>query len=114
MVSRGNIDKYTHTVEKNVSRLLSVAQICRVVNVYEDKKYVDLQPLALTSDGRSRAMLIKVPVSLNLVDYIKLDGIAVVLFMDRNIKHFDGTNKEFEIANDRAHDVNDGIVVGVL
>lgn len=114
MVSRGNLDKYTHSIEKNVSRLLSVAHICRVVTVYDDKKHVDLQPLALTSDGRNRAMLIKVPVSLNLVDYMKVGGVAVVLFMDRNIKHFDGTNKEFEIANDRSHDVNDGIVVGVL
>ena len=55
-----------------------------------------------------------VHISKTVRDILKVGDVAIVLFLDRNINNFDGTNKNFIIANDRTHSVNDAVIVGVL
>lgn len=114
MAKRDLLNTIINKAMGNVSTAINVSQLCRVVKLSEDKKFADILPLPLTEDGRERAMLIHVPVSVNLIDYIKVDGVVVVLFMDRNHSLFDGSSNTFPIKNKRKHSVNDNVIVGVL
>lgn len=114
MAKRDNLNILLRTSENNVKRTLNVAHMCAVISLSEDKKLATLQPLAQTIDGDNRAMLIDVPVTQNAKAFIEVNSIVVVLFMDRNSSYYSGKPETFPIQNERAHSVNDGVVIGVL
>lgn len=114
MAKRGNLNKLTNSLENNISRLINVSHVCSVAKLSDDKKHADVQPMALTEDGNVRAMLLNVPISKNLLEYVSEGSVVIVLFTDRNMNHFDGTNSNFVIENSRSHSINDGVIVGVL
>ena len=114
MVKRDNLTVFKENIINEVSRTLNVAQLCSVLSVSEDKKNVDLQPLALTSTGNIRPPLLNALVSKMVQNTIQKGDVAIVVFLDRNAEHFDGTTKEYVIANDRTHSINDSVVIGLL
>ncbi|QHJ83568.1 MAG: hypothetical protein [Caudoviricetes sp.] len=114
MAKRNNLNILMNTAENNVMRKLNVAHICSVISLKENNKLATIQPLAQTDDGVERAVLIDVPVTKNCQELIGVGGIVVVLFMDRNSSNFNGSPETFKIKDERAHSVNDGVVIGVL
>lgn len=91
----------------------------------------DVQPLPLQSDGDKRAMLLNCPVvitaqhwydtvddkdgqamDIGKINKLHAGNIVVVVFNDRDTDNYSGG--EFSLASRRMHNVNDGIVVGVL
>lgn len=114
MALRGNLDIFANEMKKNISRDLNVGTLGSVVSLSQSKDLANIQPMALTSSGIKRAMLIDVRVSRAVRDMIKVGDVSVLLFLDRNSNNFDGTNKEFIIQNERTHSVNDAVVVGLL
>ena len=114
MAKRNNLNILMETSETNVLRKINVAHICSVVSLKNEKTLATVQPLPQTSDGNNRAVLIDVPVTKNCQDLIKVGGVVVILFMDRNSSNFNGSADTFPIKDERAHSVNDGVIIGVL
>lgn len=114
MVKRDNLHVFSDTIFKNVMRTLNVGTLARVTSIDKEKWLADLQPMPLTGSGLQRAPLLHVYISKQLRETIELGDVAVVLFLDRNINNFDGSNNNFIIANERTHSVNDAVVVGLI
>lgn len=114
MVKRDNLHVFSDTIFKNVMRTLNVGTLARVTKLDSDNWVADLQPMPLTESEMQRAPLMNVHISKTVRDILKVGDVAIVLFLDRNINNFDGTNKNFIIANNRTHSVNDAVIVGVL
>lgn len=111
---RDSFDKLLASIKSDVMKSLNVSMMCRVISLDADKKHGNFQPMALTISGNARAMLINVPVTRNVAKDVEVGDVVIVLFQDRNIQSFDGTSKNFIINNERAHSVNDAVVVGLL
>lgn len=96
-----------------IKATLNVAQLGKVTRLYDDKKKAEVQPLALTSEGKKRAQLIGVHVGKTKRDFIEIGDVVVVLFMDRSIANFDGSSNIFKLSAKRLHDLNDSFIVEV-
>lgn len=104
---------FTKVLPDTVKAQLNVARLAQVTRLYDDKTKAEVQPLDKKSDGSSRAPLIGVHVGKTKRDVIEVGDVVVVLFMDRSIANFDGSNNEFELSAKRMHDLNDSFIVEV-
>ncbi len=104
---------FTEVLPKTIMAQLNVARLARVTKLYDDNKKAVVQPLDKKSDGSLRAPLVGVHVGKTKRQLIQVDDVVVVMFMDRSIANFDGSNIEFELSANRMHDLNDSFIVEV-
>lgn len=74
---------------------------------------VDVQPSPKQSDGNERAIIGDCLVLESAASTMKRGSSVLVGFHDRDMDNYNGAG-EFELASRRMHDVNDGIVLGVI
>ena len=112
--SRDNdVDFFLKVLPDTIKATLNVAQLGKVIRLYDDNAKADVALLALKSDGTPRANLIGVHVGKTKRAIINVNDVVVVLFLDRSIANFDGSNKPFELSAPRMHDLNDSFIVEV-
>lgn len=99
----------------NVNAKMNVSQLCRVVSFSnDDHSKVNVQPLPHNQSGSKRPMLLNVHVGRLLRSELVVGDVVVVLFLDRSIENWDGSNRDFIITNTRMHNVNDAFVIEVF
>lgn len=114
MSTRDNDTKFIKSLEQRMSVQTNVAQLCRIVSFpKEDHSKVNVQPLPRNQSGTKRAMLLNVHVGRLLRNELKIGDVVVVLFLDRSIENWDGTNRDFILSSTRTHNVNDAFVIEV-
>lgn len=117
MSIHGNRDQdvqFINNLMHNINAKLNVSQLCRVVDFSnEDHSKVNVQPLPHNQSGTKRPMLLNVHVGRLLRSELKIGDVVVVLFIDRSIENWDGTNRDFIITNNRMHNANDAFVIEV-
>ncbi|MGK4018259.1 ABC transporter substrate-binding protein [Weissella paramesenteroides] len=104
---------FLNVLPNTIKSTLNVAQLGRVTRLYDGNKKAEVQPLALSSDETPRARLIGVHVGKTKRNIIAVGDVVVVMFMDRSIANFDGSNKLFKLSANRLHDLNDSFIVEV-
>lgn len=104
---------FLNVLPNTIKATLNVAQLGKVTRLYDDNKKAEVQPLALSSDETPRARLIGVHVGKTKRNIIAVGDVVVVMFMDRSIANFDGSNKLFKLSANRLHDLNDSFIVEV-
>lgn len=104
---------FLKVLPNTIKATLNVAQLGKVTRLYDDNKKAEVQPLALSSDETPRARLIGVHVGKTKRNIIAVGDVVVVMFMDRSIANFDGSNKLFKLSANRLHDLNDSFIVEV-
>ena len=104
---------FLNVLPNTIKATLNVAQLGRVTRLYDGNKKAEVQPLALSSDETPRARLIGVHVGKTKRNIIAVGDVVVVMFMDRSIANFDGSNKLFKLSANRLHDLNDSFIVEV-
>ena len=114
MNSVGNLDKFYKATLANFSRAINVSQYCKVVNLHSENKHADIQPLALTKSGEKRPMILEAIVVKHIRKDIKENDVVIVVFIDRNTDNFDGSNKQYYLADERSHSINDACVMGII
>lgn len=92
---------------------LSVAQLGRLTSIDNNRKTASVQPMALKSDGSKRSLLLNVHVGRLLRDELSVGDVVLVLFLDRALSNWDGSNSDFELSGTRMHDINDAFIVEV-
>lgn len=114
MSVRNNDVEFLNRLIWNMQIKMNVAQICRVTDISAtDGSKVDAQPLAYNSSGSKRGLLLGVHVGRMLRDEIKVGDVVLVLFLDRSLENWDGSNHNFVLTSKRMHDVNDAFVIEV-
>ncbi|MCM6765668.1 ABC transporter substrate-binding protein [Weissella paramesenteroides] len=108
-----DISFFLNVLPNTIKATLNVAQLGKVTRLYDDNKKAEVQPLALSSDETPRARLIGVHVGKTKRSIIAVGDVVVVMFMDRSIANFDGSNKLFKLSANRLHDLNDSFIVEV-
>ena len=108
-----DVSFFLNVLPNTIKATLNVAQLGKVTRLYDDNKKAEVQPLALNSDETPRARLIGVHVGKTKRSIIAVDDVVVVMFMDRSIANFDGSNKLFKLSANRLHDLNDSFIVEV-
>ena len=108
-----DISFFLNVLPNTIKATLNVAQLGRVTRLYDGNKKAEVQPLALSSDETPRARLIGVHVGKTKRNIIAVGDVVVVMFMDRSIANFDGSNKLFKLSANRLHDLNDSFIVEV-
>ncbi|KRL81814.1 hypothetical protein FC36_GL001409 [Ligilactobacillus equi DSM 15833 = JCM 10991] len=92
-----------------------MAQLARVTYLNENKTQANVQPMALNyKDDSKRSLLINVPVGKTCQNFIGINSVVLVTFLDRSISNWDGTNKDFKLDSKRMHDLNDAVITEVL
>lgn len=104
---------FLNVLPNTIKATLNVAQLGKVTRLYDNNKKAEVQPLALSSDETPRARLIGVHVGKTKRNIIAVGDVVVVMFMDRSIANFDGSNKLFKLSANRLHDLNDSFIVEV-
>lgn len=118
MIDRGkqrnnDTNFFLNLIPAYVNANLNVAQIGKIVTISQDKKTVDIQPLPLTENGNARPLLKNVYVGRTLQQIIKVGDVGIVLFLDRSIQNWDGSNRQFSLNSTRMHSVNDAFLIEV-
>ena len=113
MRARNNDTIFIKEFTTSINANLHVAQLARVVFINEDKTRVNVQPLARNYNGSKRAMLMSIPVGKVARQFIEVGSVVGILFLDRAIENWDGSNDDFELTSKRMHDLNDAVVVEV-
>jgi hypothetical protein len=108
-----DVSFFLNVLPNTIKATLNVAQLGKVTRLYDDNKKAEVQPLALSSDETPRARLIGVHVGKTKRNIIAVGDVVVVMFMDRSIANFDGSNKLFKLSANRLHDLNDSFIVEV-
>lgn len=108
-----DVSFFLNVLPNTIKATLNVAQLGKVTRLYDDNKKAEVQPLALNSDETPRARLIGVHVGKTKRNIIAVGDVVVVMFMDRSIANFDGSNKLFKLSANRLHDLNDSFIVEV-
>ena len=108
-----DISFFLNVLPNTIKATLNVSQLGRVTRLYDGNKKAEVQPLALSSDETPRARLIGVHVGKTKRNIIAVGDVVVVMFMDRSIANFDGSNKLFKLSANRLHDLNDSLIVEV-
>lgn len=114
MSKRDQDVRFIKMLMRNFGIVTNVAQLCRVTR-FENKDHskVDVQPLARTQSGNKRGLLINVHVGRLLRNELKIGDVVVVTFIDRSTENWDGSNRDYYLASDRTHSVNDAFVIEV-
>lgn len=104
---------FLHVLPDSIKSEINVAQLGRVVKLYDDNKkaYIDL--LALKSNGEKRPILVGVHIGKRLRQEIAVDDVVLITFLDRSIANFNGDNKPFELSSKRMHSLNDAFVIDI-
>ena len=108
-----DVSFFLNVLPNTIKATLNVAQLGKVTRLYDNNKKAEIQPLALSSDETPRARLIGVHVGKTKRNIIAVGDVVVVMFMDRSIANFDGSNKLFKLSANRLHDLNDSFIVEV-
>lgn len=111
--NNNDVEFFTHILPDNISANINVAQLGRVDRIYADGKKAQVQPLAMKGDGNSRAPLVGVHIGRMLRDEVHVGDVVVILFIDRSIAAFNGSNDEFPLSNTRMHSINDAFIIEV-
>lgn len=114
MPTRNNDTIFVKELISNINANLHVAQLARVVFLSEDKSRANVQPLALNYSGSKRALLMNVPVGKASQQFIRVGGVVSVLFLDRALANWDGSNQDFTLSSKRMHDLNDAVITEVF
>ena len=107
-----NDTKFFKEFIQMLKKSINVMQLCRVVSYDSISQRADVQPLALKSDGRKRALIQGALVMNHCKDDIAIGKVVVVNFCDRDNDNFRGAS-DFSLSSDRMHNVNDAVVMGV-
>lgn len=111
---RDNDVLFVKSLMNNIAVKTNVAQLCRVTRIVtDDGSKIDAQPLPLNRNGDKRALLVNVHVGRLLRSELKVGDVVVVIFIDRSLENWDGTNRDFVLTSGRMHDVNDAFVIEV-
>ncbi|ASN59841.1 ABC transporter substrate-binding protein [Latilactobacillus curvatus] len=114
MAKRNNDVEFVKNLIKNVSIRTNVAQLGRVISyANENHSKVNVQPLALNKSGTKRGMLLNVHIGRLLREVVQVGDVVVILFMDRSLENWNGSNSDFVLTSERMHDVNDAFIVEV-
>lgn len=103
--------KFFKEFEKVINKGVNVMQLCRVVGVSGQR--VDVQPLALKSDGNKRALILGALVLNHCIADIGSGKVVLVGFCDRDNDNFRGSS-DFVLSSERMHSQNDAVVLGVF
>ena len=108
-----DVSFFLHVLPDSIKSEINVAQLGKVVKLYDDNKKAYIEPLALKSNGEQRPILVGVHIGKRLRKEISVDDVALVTFLDRSIANFNGDNKPFELSSKRMHSLNDAFVIDI-
>lgn len=96
----------------NIMQRIHVMHLCRVVSYDSYHQTANVQPLALRSDNKKRALIIDALVLNHCTSTIAVGKVVCVVFADRDIDNLRG-NSDFRLSSKRMHSLNDAVIVGV-
>ena len=96
MVLRDNDTKFVRQLVNNINANLHVCHLAKVTALNDDRTRASVQPLALNASGTKRALLMNVVVGKSAQMFIDVGSVVGVVFLDRSLVNWDGTNAQLK------------------